>query len=138
MAALHAKCDNIPCTLTIIQSKDGFLFGGFTSVSWQGRSVYKEDPTAFIFTLSNPHSLPPTKYTQLEQQKANAIWCHSSYIVFGGGFDIGVSDNSNQNNSSYTNFPNTYIDSTGKGNNTFTGVRNFTTRDIEVYSVVPM
>jgi hypothetical protein len=138
MAALYAKCGNIPCTLTIIQSKDGFLFGGFTSVSWQGNVEWKEDPTAFIFTLSNPHSIPPTKYTQLERHKAYAICCHPYQIAFGGGSDIRVYDNSNQNNSSYTNFPYTYIDSTGKGNNTFTGAKYFTTRDIEVYSVVPM
>jgi hypothetical protein len=132
----HGKCD-IPGTLTIIQSKDGYLFGGFTSVSWQNNESWKEDSTAFIFTLSSPYSIPPTKYTQGEETQY-AICCMPTLIGFGGGRDISVHDNSNQNNSSYTHFPTTYIDSTGKGQNTFTGARNFTTKDIEVYSVVPL
>jgi hypothetical protein len=138
IATFHERCD-LPGTLAIIQSTDGYLFGGYTSVSWQANKDYKEDPTAFIFTLSNPNCIPPTKYTQWEQKKEYAIYCAIDKFGFGGGHDICIfSNNSNQNSLSHTNFPYTYIDSTGKGINTFNGTKNFMTRDIEVYSVIPM
>ena len=31
----HSKCDYIPNTLTILKA-NGFIFGGFTSVTWDG------------------------------------------------------------------------------------------------------
>ena len=97
---------------------------------------YKEDSTAFIFTLTNPHSIPPTKYSIDPQKKQFAIACKEG-IAFGNGSDIYIANNSNYSrSSSYTNFPYTYVDSTGKRNNTFTGQFNFTAQEIEVYSVV--
>jgi hypothetical protein len=30
----HQKCDDQGSTLVIVKSKEGFVFGGFTSVSW--------------------------------------------------------------------------------------------------------
>jgi hypothetical protein len=64
----------------------------------------------------------------------NSIYCHPSYgPTFGGGHDIYVYDQSNSNSNSYTNFPNGYSDSTGKGNVTFTGQLNFTSQEIEVF-----
>ena len=134
-AALNAKC-NIPGTLVIIQSTTGHLFGGYTSVLWERDGTYKEDPTAFLFTLTNPHSIPPTKYSIDPQKKQFAIACKEG-IAFGNGSDIYIANNSNYSrSSSYTNFPYTYVDSTGKRNNTFTGQFNFTAQEIEVYSVV--
>ncbi len=51
MENFHAKC-NFPGNLIVIQSKDGHLFGGYTSLSWAGTNAWKEDLTAFIFTLT--------------------------------------------------------------------------------------
>jgi hypothetical protein len=47
-----------------------------------------------------------------------------------------VANASNANTTSYTNFPKAYTDTTGQGNNTFTGAKNFTTSDIEVFKLV--
>ena len=33
-SAFHRKCDNIGSTLTLIQSENGKVFGGFTMVPW--------------------------------------------------------------------------------------------------------
>ncbi len=132
--AFHSRCDNKGPTMTIIQSNNNYLFGGYTSISWTSGGDYKNDTTAFLFTLTNPHNIPPTKY--LINSTGSAVY-HKSDCgpTFGGGHDIHLANASNANNSSYTGFPNYYTDTTGKGNATFTGARNFTTSDIEVYKL---
>ena len=51
IANFHSKCDNIPNTLTIIQSEGNRRFGGFTSESWVTELIYKDDKNAFLFSL---------------------------------------------------------------------------------------
>jgi hypothetical protein len=55
--------------------------------------------------------------------------------IFGSGHDIVVVSDSNQNKASSTNFPSSFVDTTGRGQKTFTGDYNFTTNEIEVYLV---
>jgi len=135
-ANFHQKCDDKGPTVTIIQSKEGGnLFGGYTSQSWDSSNAYKQDPSAFIFTLTNPHAIPPTQYAI--KNIPRSIRGRASYgPLFGGGYDVRIVSGSNQNNSSYTNFPTSYTDTTGKGDVTFTGARNFSTSEVEVYSVL--
>lgn len=113
-----------------------YLFGGYASVAWTSIDGYQNDTKAFLFTLANPYNIEPTKY-QIDPSKAG-------YAVkqdpadgprFNGGDDLRLYANSNSNNSSFTAFPHTYIDTTKMGNNTFTGARNFTTSDIEVFKL---
>jgi hypothetical protein len=46
----------------LILSKQ-YLFGGYTSTSWKNtnETIWDNDPSAFLFTLINPHEIPPTK-----------------------------------------------------------------------------
>jgi hypothetical protein len=46
----HTLCDNKGPTLTLIQADNGWLFGGYTQVSWDLSSGYGYDETAFLFT----------------------------------------------------------------------------------------
>ena len=48
----HAKCDFIPNTLTVIKSEHNKIFGGYTSMTWDGQGQ-KTDPSAFIFSITN-------------------------------------------------------------------------------------
>lgn len=138
--SFHQKCDNRGPTLTVIRSTGGYLFGGYTSASWETRvfSAVKTDKNAFLFTLSNPHGIIPTRYTIGPNSIHHAICFNNDNFcaIFGAAYDICVSSNSNENYQSYTNFPCTYMDSSGKGNNTFTGAKNFRTNEIEIYSVI--
>ena len=52
-AKFHSLVDNQGPTLTVILSKDGFLFGGFTSKSWVHTGTLFADDQAFIFSLTN-------------------------------------------------------------------------------------
>ena len=49
----HSRCDNIPNTLVLIQSKGNRRFGGFVSNTWESSESgnYKEDKNAFLFSL---------------------------------------------------------------------------------------
>ncbi|CAF4056407.1 unnamed protein product, partial [Rotaria sp. Silwood1] len=131
--AFHTRCNDKGPTITIVRSNNNFIFGGYTAVSWTSDGNYKNDTNAFLFTLVNPHQIPPTKYL-IDATKIQQTVNHTGGYgpTFGGGHDLHVASGSNANNSSYTNFPHSYIDTTGKGNNTFTGARNFTATDIEV------
>ncbi|CAF4159273.1 unnamed protein product [Adineta steineri] len=134
--AFHSWCDNEGSTMTIIQSDNNYIFGGYTSVSWTSAGQCENDKAAFLFTLRNPYNIPPTKYTIKCDHVANAIYDHNGYgPIFGSGHDIIISDNSNRNNSSYSNFSQSYNDTTGYGKNTFTGALNFTSSEIEVYKL---
>ena len=130
----HRCSDSQGPTITVIQSLDNYLFGGFTSMSWnfhQGAKSGLTDRMAFLFTLSNPHGFPPTKYV-VKPTGENAIEPNAMGPTF-GHYDICVYPNSNLNSQSFIKFPSNYVDSTGKGYLTFTGSTNFTTTDIEIY-----
>jgi len=134
-ADFHKQCDNKGSTLTLISSKDGHLFGGYSVLPWDSTNSFKRHAEGFIFTLSNPHNIPPTKYTR-NLQNTYSICGHVLYgPIFGAGHDIIVASDSHQNTISYTHFT-SYTDTTGKGDNTFTGASYSTTTEIEVFSVI--
>ncbi|CAF0767940.1 unnamed protein product [Adineta steineri] len=125
--------------MTIIQTLDKYLFGGYTSISWnfhQGANTDATDRTAFLFTLANPHGISPTKYLT-KSSGEHAVASNAMGPTF-GHYDISVYPNSNLNSESFIKFPTSYIDITGKGYLTFTGSTNFTTTDIEIYRLANM
>jgi hypothetical protein len=123
--------------MTIIQSKDGgHLFGGYTSVSWKSAGDYVTDNNGpFLFTLTNPHRIPSSKYS-IKLNQYSIYDGSTSGPIFGGGHDLHVCDNSQSQIDSYFNFPRSYNDTTNQGNTTFTGSKKFLTSDIEVYRLV--
>ena len=59
---LHSKWDGHANTLTILKAKgSGFIFGGFTAVSWDSLSGRKSDLNAFLFSLTNKDKKPVKK-----------------------------------------------------------------------------
>ena len=49
----HKRCDNINGTLTVIKTKDGFIFGGYCNVCWEsGTKLIKEDLNSFVFSIN--------------------------------------------------------------------------------------
>ncbi|CAF1172092.1 unnamed protein product [Didymodactylos carnosus] len=69
----HDRCNDQGATVTVIRSKNGYLFGGYTRVPWKSDGGWKEDASSFLFTLSNPHSIPPRKYHVDPQQSKYAV-----------------------------------------------------------------
>jgi hypothetical protein len=119
----HQKCHLFSNTITIILTTKGFIFGGFTPISWDVSGSYKSDNTkkSFLFTLKNSWNGPPRRFPI--KTPSNAINCSASYgPTFGNAHDIYVADNSNGNGSSSTNLGTTYLNDTGwDGKQVFTG-----------------
>ena len=133
-ASFHNRCKNQGPTFTIIRSSTNWIFGGYTAVAWTSDGNYKNDATAFLFTLANSHDIPPTKYLVNPGNASHAVLHSASYGPYFGSTAIGVSNSSNTSNSTI-GFPNCYVDSTGKGNVTFTGSTTFLVADMEVFKL---
>jgi hypothetical protein len=58
--AFHAKCDGHGATFSLVRSKKGNVFGGFSALPWAADSEagYQRDPDAFIFSLRGPQARP--------------------------------------------------------------------------------
>lgn len=98
----HEKCDGNSVdehpTLTLFKAKEsGFIFGGFTNESWFSSEMrHKEDPKAFIFSLTNRDNRPCKMKTS---NPAESICClPKNGPIFGSGLgpgDIIIADNAN-------------------------------------------
>ncbi|KAK8791967.1 hypothetical protein WA158_005344 [Blastocystis sp. Blastoise] len=99
----HKYCDNKGETVTIIKhignNNHINIFGGYTNQSWDSSNRWKMYSKEFLFTLSNEHNIPPTKYEN--QVVVTSIFClSSSGPIFGGGYDISISDQCHINSNS--------------------------------------
>jgi hypothetical protein len=123
------------------------VFGGFTPVNWESHvwngkdgkenNCVKGDDSmrSFLFTLRNPHGVPPRKFALREEKKGNAILCVSDY---GPVFYNGISVRDNCNNS-YTWFGTGYVNRSYVNDTRFkeflTGAEEFTVKEIEVFEI---
>ena len=82
----HKKCDKAKKTLVLIETIEGKRFGGFTSESWEGDCIEKNDKEAFIFSLDKLQI-----YSIIPEQKA--IGCYPKYGPVFMGCQIKINDN---------------------------------------------
>ena len=133
--SFHNKCNNQTPTLCLFKCTKGYIFGGYTPCTWCNYGDYRPNSNSFIFTLTNIHNTSPTKFSNTDSNYS--IYDKSNYgPIFGGGFDIGIFVNGNNNNYNSSNFPHSYQDSLGKGKSIFTADLNnqkFTLEEIEVF-----
>lgn len=54
----HSKCDNQGSTISIIESKDGQIFGGYASKSWDKNQHFISDPNSFLFNVNIKRKFP--------------------------------------------------------------------------------
>jgi hypothetical protein len=133
--SFHTKCDNQPKTLTVIQSANGNIFGGFANVAWESSATWKKDPHAFIFSLTNSKFCPqfmPVKACSTRNIGCAPLWGP----VFGR--DILVVNNSNSHNSSYSELGHSYDFKlfpfgSADAESFIDGFYNFKTSEIEVF-----
>ena len=80
----HRCCDNKKPTLTLIESTNGYIFGGYISISWEGPSswIHKgNDNSAFLFSINNKLKFPI-------QNKEKVIYNHKDFGPDFGNNDI--------------------------------------------------
>ena len=129
----HSNCDGKGPTLTVVQSTDGVIFGGYTSLSWNGNNSYYQDNAAFIYSITKGYKVSKQNNTDY------SIDCHSGCgPVFGRGRDIAIQNNCNATNENFG----TGVRSGGStyklpsGESFIAGTNKFTVKEIEVYSVI--
>jgi TPR repeat protein len=138
----HARCDGHANTVTLIRDTRGNIFGGFTPLLWDPRKQSADLETSadhsggsFLFTLKNPHGVPPRKFRLTAKHGLRAIAKSSAW---GPNFcDIGVSGGCNANARSFANsFGHAYTNDTGQGGKSFfAGAAHFTVQEVEVFEV---
>jgi hypothetical protein len=136
----HKRCDNKGGTVSVIKSANGNIFGGYCPLSWNTSANYQFSMDSFIFSLVNGKN-KPMQFKQTTINGQNSIYGNSGYgPTFGGGHDLCIQNNSNQNNNSYSNFGHSFDSnsvgsySTISAQNFLAGNYTFTTLEIEVYS----
>ena len=68
----HDKCDNQYPALFIARTKEGYKFGGYTSIGWNSQAnTYLSDKKAFLFSLNKKE-----KYQLLDN--TNVIGCYNN------------------------------------------------------------
>ena len=125
--SFHNKCDNQGPNIVLIKTDKDHIFGGFSSISWVSNdindsSAYHSAPESFLFTLENIYNTEPEKFISKNDKKEIK---QLSYYgpIFGDGqnnHDFYLKPNFIENGG-FSNFPNTFIDSLGKGKSIFTG-----------------
>jgi hypothetical protein len=133
----HSKCDNKSPTLSIFKAHDSsYIFGGFTTVSWDGSSRWNWDPNAFLFSLTNKDN-KPLKMKIDPNRHQYAIGCYSRWgPTFGD--DIRIAYNSNTTMNSLSNLGHTYLhpqyaQGTNEAETFLAGTIYFQLDEIEVY-----
>ena len=132
-ANFHSKCDGNSNTLTIFKAEgSSYIFGGFTSITWDGSSGWKIDPKAFLFSLTNKDN-QPSKMRQINTTKS--IFCNSGYgPTFGSGYDICICNNANTRAGSYSKLGVSYQHpQPEQGHSYLAGSDEFQLTEIEVY-----
>lgn len=134
----HRCCNNQGSTITLIQTTRGFLFGGFTAISWTSTGDYKSDPQAYLFTLINPYQIKPTKFEIKKDMIDSAVVHNKNHGPYFGNKDIHIVSSSNigGQGASVSRFPDAYTDSTEKGSKIFAGDTTFVVNEIEVYALL--
>ena len=127
----HRKCDNKGATVTIIETTKGRRFGGYTSLSWDSSSEWKNDKEAFLFSLDNDK-----KYDVI--QDAEKVYSNTGYGQwFGNGGNIGLAYEKNYfigNDTHQENFGDKCYSTTVE--NELSGGKTFNISKMEVYQVI--
>ncbi|KAF2074504.1 hypothetical protein CYY_004172 [Polysphondylium violaceum] len=130
----HEKCDNKGPTITIVETTEGDIFGGYNSQSWNSDGNYYGDNNCFIFTLVNKHKIKPTKYRYHLRHKIDSVLGDRSHgPCFSRDFTI---SNHCDTNLSCQKFPTSYIDTTGRGKKTLALNTNYKVKDYEVFNIM--
>mmetsp|Transcript_2675 Transcript_2675/g.4134 ORF Transcript_2675/g.4134 Transcript_2675/m.4134 type:complete len:599 (+) Transcript_2675:98-1894(+) len=87
----HSTCDNQGCTLTVIETTCGFVFGGYSNTPWTSSTGWSSANKAFLFVLSGSDITSPCKMKLKNANYGSEVYHHPSYGPwFGGGQDLKV------------------------------------------------
>ena len=126
-AVFHEKCDGAKSSLVLVETNKGKRFGGFTTCSWKGDCIDKQDEEAFIFSLDKMMT-----YDNISGE--DAIGCYPRFGPIFLGCQIRIYDNAFTKGG--TTFERGLNYNTEEDYELTDGERVFGVKDIEVYEVI--
>mmetsp|Transcript_23722 Transcript_23722/g.20609 ORF Transcript_23722/g.20609 Transcript_23722/m.20609 type:complete len:297 (+) Transcript_23722:394-1284(+) len=89
----HQRCDGKGPTLTLVRASTGRTFGAYTDQEWASDDKYKSSSKSFLFSidLEEKYELKPGHEQYSSRSAYNLGPC------FGGGYDLRLSDNFQNN-----------------------------------------
>ena len=131
----HRLCDNKGATISVIKTTQGYIFGGYTNVGWKSSGEHVPSTSSFLFAFMSYALGSQTFRAFSTKNSAYAAYHNAScHVVFGGGCDLLIADQSNTKSNSSSNWGHTYDLPPGKDANWLTGQQNFQTVEIEVFA----
>ena len=101
-----------------------------------GQGSYVRCSQAFLSSMVNSSGLGPTKLPLIPGKEQSGIYCDNTYgPSFGWGHDLHISGNANTNTRSYSFVGFSYQCPPGQKTTFFTGAKNFTVTDYEVFGL---
>ncbi|KAL7547270.1 hypothetical protein ACHAWF_010591 [Thalassiosira exigua] len=73
-SSFHSKCDGRGPTLTVIETADGYVLGGYTNTPWASVGCYRPAGDAFLFVLSGDDATRPRKMKLKNARDRDAVW----------------------------------------------------------------
>jgi len=104
VSTFHAACDSEGPTVTLIETSNGNVFGGFTTQSFNSNNRWVTDIDAFVFIL---RPTPMKKFSV--SSSTTAVYTHRSYGPYFGNTAFRISDNCQDSVDSYVS-DNSYHD----------------------------
>ena len=126
-SVFHNKCDGAQNSIVLVETKKGKRFGGFTTCSWSGECIDKNDPNAFIFSFD-------TMKTYDNIPGDEAIGCYPKFGPIFLGCQIKIFDEAFKKGG--TTFEKDLNFATTEDYELTGGERVFEVKDIEVYEVI--
>ena len=126
-SVFHEKCDKAKNSIVLVETTDGMRFGGYTTCSWSGNCVDKNDPEAFIFSFDKMKT-----YDNIPGDEA--IGCYPKFGPIFLGCQIKIFDNAFTKGG--TTFEKELNFNTEEDYELTGGKRTFKVKDIEVYEVI--
>mmetsp|Transcript_34276 Transcript_34276/g.60254 ORF Transcript_34276/g.60254 Transcript_34276/m.60254 type:complete len:599 (-) Transcript_34276:206-2002(-) len=127
----HSTCDNQGCTLTVIETTCGFVFGGYSNTPWTSSTGWSSANKAFLFVLSGSDITSPCKMKLKNANDGHAVHRESSYGPYFGCHELLV--NVNESNV-LLKFGNTYEPGPWQLNNNGSH-KVLTIKEMEVFQV---
>ena len=90
--SFHSRCDDCSHTLVIVETNEGYVFGGYSDQSWGG-SGWKSSSSNFLFSLKCHAGLSPTKMKVKSGHVGNAVFVHPECGPRFANADMGIGRN---------------------------------------------
>ena len=130
----HNKCDNTGPNLTLVETKNGYRFGGYSSVNLQsysinGNGVHVEDKNAFVFSLNKKRKyIPKNTLGALHMNKDYGPIFGKDYPNYAFLVDNGFLTG-NTNNWCFK------CENYGIEENELAGITNISVKEVEVFKI---